>query len=235
MAEIWVAGAITLATTAYGASEQKKAGKKAAAAAEKGSQAAIDEQRRQFDLTQANLAPWLQAGTKNLAQLNALNSGDFSSFYSSPDYAYARDQMQQGIERGAAARGSLYSGGTNVDLANALGGLASQNYNNYYNRIADIANAGQSTGVNLGNYGENVANQIGGQYNNIGNARASAYVNSGNANAQTAAALGKFGSSLAGQFGGASGGFGGFGGFGASYDPAAPQVAPNFGNYYGIQ
>lgn len=177
----WVATGVTVGGSILGGIMGSSSAKKAAKAQEQASQAAIAEQRRQYDQARTDLMPWLLAGNSALNQLQQLNSGNFDSFQSSPDYAYARDQMQQGVERGAAARGSLYSGGSQVDLANAMNGIASQNYGNYYNRLAQLAGVGQSTATNLGSMGQATASNIGNAQMAAGNARASGYTNSNNA------------------------------------------------------
>ena len=190
MAEIWAAAVATVAVGAYSANQAKQSAKGAANAQSRSADAATAEQQRQFDLTRQDQQPWMQAGQNALTQMQALNSGDFSSFKSSPDYAYARDQMQQGIERGAAARGSLYSGGTNVDLATALNGIASQNYGNYYNRLSNMAGQGQATAGSLGGLGMNMAGQIGSNLQDAGRARASAFLSTGDTNSQLAGGIG---------------------------------------------
>lgn len=199
MAEIWGA-AIVVAGTLYSANQQKKAAAGAAGASQRAADAATAEQQREYDQTRADQQPWMQAGQNALTQMQALNSGDFSSFTNSPDYAYARDQMQQGIERGAAARGSLYSGGTNVDLGNALNGIASQNYGNYYNRLAGLSGTGQTTASGLGSLGANMAGNIGQiGINNANNQRQSIY-DSTNANTNaTNSLVGAFGQWYGGQ------------------------------------
>lgn len=135
----------------------------------------IAEQQRQFDLTRSDMMPWMNAGKGALGDMQALNSGDFSKFYQSPDYQFALDQGFKSLDRSAASRGRLYSGGYGQDLVNYGQGLATQNYGNYYGRLADLAGIGQSTATNLGTFGQNKANAISSQYTNIGNARASAY------------------------------------------------------------
>ena len=177
----WVATGVTVGGSILGGVLGSSSAKKAAKAQEQASQAAIAEQRRQYDQTRTDQMPWLLAGNSALNQLQQLNSGNFESFQSSPDYAYARDQMQQGVERGAAARGGLYSGGSQVDLANAMNGIASQNYGNYYGRLAQLAGVGQSTATNLGSMGQASASNIGNAQMAAGNARASGYTNANNA------------------------------------------------------
>ena len=148
---------------------------KAAGAQKDASKKAIEEQRRQFDLTRSDQMPWLQAGQGALANMQALNNGDFSKFYQSPDYQFALDEGFKAMDRSAASRGRLYSGGYGQDLTKYGQGLATQNYGNYYNRLAGTAGVGQTTASNLGQLGQNMANSIGNQYNQIGAARASAY------------------------------------------------------------
>ena len=145
--------------------------------------AAIEEQRRQYDQTRQDQMPWLNAGTWALDQQKAVLQGDYSGFQNSPDYAYARDQMVQGLDRSAAARGRLYSGGYGVDMASHLNGLANQNINNYYGRLSGLSGTGQNTASGLGQLGANMATNIGNAYGNIGNARASSYQQIGQNNA----------------------------------------------------
>ena len=174
----------------YGNSQSNKAAKNGADAQKNASQAAIDEERRQFDITQKNLAPWLAAGGWGLGQQQAFLKGDFSGFENSPDYKYA---MQEGIGRiddSAAARGGLFGGGHTRDISRFASGLATQNADNYYNKLTGLSQTGYNTGNSLGQLGANMAGQIGQQYNNIGNARQSAYNQIGQNNAQTGAAIG---------------------------------------------
>lgn len=170
--------------------------KKATEAAQQGGQAAIDEQRRQFDLARQDQMPWLNAGSGALSQMQQLNSGNFSSFTESPDYAFARDQGLQGLERGAAARGGMYSGGADADRMRFASGLASQNYNSFYNRLQSMAGQGQTTASGLGQMGMGMANNIGNAQMGMGNARASGYINNaniaGNVLGQGAGALGQW-------------------------------------------
>lgn len=165
----------------YGADQQSKAGKKGANAQERANQAALDEQRRQFDINQANQQPWLQAGQYGLDRQMQFLNGDWSGFQNSPDYAFALDQGTLALDRGAAARGSLYSGGADADRI-ALGqGLATQYAGNYYNRLAGLSGTGQTAANQLGAYGQQYANNVGGLLQNSANARSSAYANSANA------------------------------------------------------
>lgn len=177
-----VAGAVISGVAAYGsANAQKSAAQNAANASQQAMQQSIAEQQREFNIEQQNLAPWLSAGTSALGQMQTLNSGDYSSFQQSPDYQFAMQQGLLGLDNSAAARGSLYSGGQSADVLSYAQGLAEQNYNTYYNRLAGLSGAGQTTATQLGNAGMEMANQIGNYYMNNAQNQASSYYNEANA------------------------------------------------------
>lgn len=214
------AAVVVGAGMAYSANRQGAAAKKAGRAQANAAQQTLDQQQAIYNNSVDQAMPFYDAGVNALSQINAVNRGDYSGFENSPDYLYARGQAQQGIERGAAARGSLYSGGTNVDLANALNGIASQNLGNYRNSLMGLAQMGQNQSQYLG--------QLGNQY---GNQFANAMGIKGQANAQVAAAgpatQAGYGNALAsaastylgaGGGGGGGGGFGSMGGFGNNMD-----------------
>jgi hypothetical protein len=134
--------------------------------------------------------PWLNTGKENLGYLNQLNSGDYSRFINSPDYKYGLDEMTKNMDRSAAARGRLYSGGYGEDFGKAMQGYATTNYNNYYNRLSSLAGVGQTAAQNLGGLGANYANNAGQNMIAAGNARASGYANQANVWGQTANQLG---------------------------------------------
>lgn len=192
------AAAITAGAAVAGGAMQANAAKKAGQAAQAGAQAGIGEQQAARNQFQQNISPYLQSGQNALGGLNALNSGDYSGFESSPDYLYARDQTQQGVERGAAARGSLYNGGTNIDLANALNGIASQNLGGYRNSLMSMAQMGQSAAVGAGQMGQQSANAISGLYAGQAQAAGDAAINKANAWGSALQGL----SGIAGQYAG---------------------------------
>lgn len=139
---------------AYSANQQSKAAKAAAKQGVAGQMASAEEYRRYNQ-------PYYDAGTSALTRLEKLNAGDFSAFEQSPDYKWALSQGIEGINRGAASRGALNSGGTDVDLLRYGQGLASQNYSNYYARLAQLAGMGQSSAQGLGGSASNAAANIG--------------------------------------------------------------------------
>jgi hypothetical protein len=106
---------------------------------------------------------------------------DFSSFYQTPDYLVARDEGIQGLDRGAAARGRLYSGGADADRMRFASNLGSNAFGNFQNNLFRLAGIGGQASSQLNQLGQNTGNQVGQQFNNIGQARSSGYLNQGNA------------------------------------------------------
>lgn len=182
--------ALAAGTAIYGAKQQKKAGRDAANAAREGSAAEIAERARQFDLTRADYAPYQAAGTDALQRQQAFLDGDRSGFENDAGYKFIRDEQQRGLERGAAARGALYNGGTSVDLLRQMTGLANQTAGDYWNRLAGRAGQGQTATSGLAGLGANMANQNAMSIGNASAARQSSYLNSGAANAGMAGAIG---------------------------------------------
>ena len=72
MAEIWVSGAFAVGGALGGAYLSSEGNKKAAGKAAAGADAAIAEQRRQFDTIQNNIAPWQDTGRQALNELNSV-------------------------------------------------------------------------------------------------------------------------------------------------------------------
>jgi hypothetical protein len=113
-------------------------------------QASLAENKRQFDLQQKNLAPWLQAGTQGINTLSGLLSKPGEGLLTpwtdtfkaptaaeaaaTPGYQFALKTGQNSIENSAAARGGLLSTGTMKTLDQFSQGLADTTYSDTYNR-----------------------------------------------------------------------------------------------------
>ena len=109
-----------------------------------------------------------------------------------PGYQFRLSEGMKGLERSAAARGGLLSGGTLKGIQRFGQDLASTEYQNAFNRYQaertgtlnpyqSLAGVGQSTANQLSNMGMNYANQAGEAYQGAANARASGYVGAANA------------------------------------------------------
>jgi hypothetical protein len=104
-----------------------------------------------------------------------------------PGYQFRLSEGMKGLERSAASRGGLLSGGTLKGIQRYGQDMASQEYQNAFNRyqaertgtlnpFQSMAGMGQSTANQLSNMGMNYANQAGEAYQGAANARASGYV-----------------------------------------------------------
>lgn len=187
-------------SSVLGANSASDAAKQAAATQQAAQDAALAEMRRQFDIGQGNLQPWLNSGRSALGQLDTLMAPggelsqrfDLSKFQQDPGYQFQLQQGEQGVNRAAAARGGYDSGRTLKELLRFDNGLAAQSYGdaynrynndqtNRYNRLAGLAGLGQTSAnalTNSGNaYGNNVANTL----TAGGNAQAASQIAQGNA------------------------------------------------------
>lgn len=142
---------------------------------------AAAEQRRQYDQIRQDQAPWMAAGNSALEQLQRLNAGDYSSFNASPDYNFTRSEGQRDIGNTFAARGGAGSGNALKALAQYNSGLASGQYNNYYNKIAGVAGVGQNATNSVQQAGTTAANNISNIQIGAGDARASGIIGASNA------------------------------------------------------
>lgn len=67
---------------------------------------------------------------------------DFSAFRESPGYQFALEEGQRAIEGTAAARGRVLSGDAVRSAVDYATGLADQTYNQYFNRLTELAGMG---------------------------------------------------------------------------------------------
>jgi len=157
-------------------------------------QSGVAAQNRMLDLL--GLSP--NRGAAGYGSL-AKNFG-MSDFRADPGYAFRMTEGLKALDRQAAARGGLISGGALKAAQNYGQDLASQEYQNAYNRyqtnrtnllnpLQSLAGAGQTSANTIGNaaagYGSEGSNALGGagtaQANaiqNAANARASGYLGS---------------------------------------------------------
>lgn len=172
---------MTFIADILGAKSAAKGQQKAADAAKQSADASLAEQQRQYNQSRADYQPWLAAGTAALGQVNALNSGDYSSFNRSPDYNF---QQTEGA-RALTARNALAGIGQNDGAAQKAALKYSQNlaqgsYNDFYNKIAGVAGTGQVAANQAASLGQNYAGSVTNINTNKANALGSSYINQGN-------------------------------------------------------
>ena len=191
--------------------------KKAAATQEQASREAQASNERMLERQIGLQEPFRQAGLtaqEQIMQLLGIGGDKTAEGYGSlakpfgtdqfqqdPGYAFRQSEGMKALERSAAARGGLLSGGTLKGIQRFGQDLASQDYGNAFNRyqversarlnpLQSLMGSGQSaTNMQTGNIGQSSQNE---QANlmNAGQARASGYVGSANA---LAGALGSIG------------------------------------------
>jgi hypothetical protein len=119
-----------------------------------------------------------------------------AQFQADPGYGFRMSEGMKALERSAAARGGLLSGATLKGTQRFGQDLASQEYQNAFNRyqaeraarlgpLQSLAGVGQTTAQQIGDAGMRTAQNIGETQMSGAAARASGYV--GGANALTSA------------------------------------------------
>jgi hypothetical protein len=197
----WVATAI-VGSAVVGASTAKSAAKTQAAAAGQ----AADIQQQQYEQTRADQAPYREAGYNALANLqrtagNVPGAFKFgaSDYQADPGYAFRLAEGQKALDRQAAARGGLISGGA-LRAAQRYGQeMGSQEFGNAYNRAltgyntevarenqlynrqAGLAGIGQTATNLVGTAGQNYATNVGNLMTGAGAAQAAGQVGMANA------------------------------------------------------
>jgi len=190
-----IPAAIQGVSALIGGRSAKKAGKQISAAATRqaGETRATGEQvtGRMEDMYNKGVTqfqPYAQAGQEGLASLSdflGLGGGtgtgaqpfkfDPSKAAVDPSMAFRLGEGQKAIERSAAAKGNIFSGGAAKELINYSQDVASQEYqnmfnralaeyntqNDVYNRLMGITNLGYGAAGNIAGLGTNFATQAG--------------------------------------------------------------------------
>ena len=186
----WVAGA-TVVSSLVGAKASKSAASTQAAAADR----AAELQREQFERQVELQAPFREAGVRALPELEAASRYTpfgMSQFQQDPGYAFRLAEGQKALERNAAARGGLISGGA-LKAAQRYGQeMGTQEYTNAFNRyqterqarlnpLQSLAGFGQTSVNQLGQAGQNYASNVGNLMTSGAAAQAAGQVGGANA------------------------------------------------------
>jgi hypothetical protein len=174
----------------------------------------VEETKRQFNIGQENLAPWLRGGRKGLSEYLALmglegdTAGAMRSLTSSPGYQYRLNQGTRGMEAGSAARGGTGSGKALI-AANKFGQeFVSNEYGNRLAQLIGLSGQGQASAAGQAAAGMNYAGNLSNLYTGLANAQGAAGMAGANARQSGLLGLGKIGAMAYGGFnsGGGSGG-----------------------------
>jgi len=183
--------AAIIGSSLFGANAANKAADTQAGAADR----AAELQYKMYQENVQRQQPFLEAGVGALNKLTA--AADYKpfgmdQFKADPGYAFRLGEGQKALERSAAARGGLISGGA-LKAATRYGqNMGSQEYTNAFNRyqaerqamlgpLQSLAGVGQTTANTLGSAGASYGAGAGEAYQGAANARASGYVGGANA------------------------------------------------------
>lgn len=191
----WMLPAAILGSALLGSRSASKAADVQASAADR----AADVQREIFERQVELGKPYREAGELALNKLIPLATEytpfGMQQFQADPGYGFRMSEGMKALERGAAARGGLLSGATLKGVQRFGQDLASQEYQNAFNRyqaerqarlnpLQSLAGVGQTTSQQLagqaGQFGSNLAETIGAG----AQARASGYMGGASALAQ---------------------------------------------------
>lgn len=168
-----IVGGIT-GSTAAGEAAQAAAQMQAATA-----QAGIEEQRRQFDLTQELLGPFVQAGVGGEGVGGALEAQQallgllgpeaqqtaISGLEGSPLFTSLVGQGEEALLQGASATGGLRGGNIQGALAQFRPAMLQQLIESQYGKLGGLTQLGQSSAVGVGAAGQatgaNIADLLG--------------------------------------------------------------------------
>lgn len=181
--------------TVYSASQSSKAASKAADVQAGAMDRSAELQYQQYLDTVQRQKPFYDVGVNALPELVAASKYEpftMDKFQADPGYAFRLSEGQKALERSAAARGGLLSGGTGKALQRFGQELGSQEYTNAFNRyqaertarlqpLQSLTGMGQSTGQQISNAGQTMASNVGEAIGSGAAARASGYVGSANA------------------------------------------------------
>lgn len=194
-----VSAGVGAAASSSAAGAQKSAAQTAANAQLSASNIASQTQLQMFHEAQSTLSPYVTTGNNALAQLSSLygiGGQNGTSGSSTPDtaametalqnfpgYQFAFDQGQQALDRSAASRGLLLSGGQVKDSQAYGQGMASQQFGNYVNQLQALSSLGESGASMTGNAAVSTGQGIAGSTLAGGNAVAQGILGAGQATA----------------------------------------------------
>lgn len=192
-----------------GGRSERKAAKNAAEAQIGAANQANALEKQMYEQSRADQMPWLEQGKVSLSQLAGLTKpgGELmrtygaADFEADPGYQFRLGEAAKGADRAMAARGLTNSGTALRELSRVNQGMASDEFQNAYNRwmqqrqnqynmLSGLADTGQVTGGQLASIGSNYSNQYGQNLGQAANARASSFVAGGRSKAQGYRAIG---------------------------------------------
>jgi hypothetical protein len=185
-------GLFSFVGSLLGAGSQKKAVKKATQQQIDALNASIAEQRRQFDITDANFKPYRDEGTSALGGLGDLagtNGADhqqsaIDALKASPFYQSLFRTGEETVLQNAAATGGIRGGNTQRSLADFGADTLAQTIQQQLQNLGGIAGLGLGATNSTANFGQQTANNVSNSLTQQGQARASGSLAIGGINNQ---------------------------------------------------
>lgn len=204
----WVAvavGGASLVGSVLSSNASKSAANSAASAQESAAAQANALQEKIYNQNVGYETPYMNTGTAANSALSGLlglggKAPDYSQFLNSPGYQFQLQQGMANLDKSAAARGNLYSGGYGQQLVGYNQGMAQTGYNNYFNQLSGVAGRGQGAAAALSGVGENYAAAVGQNLSSAGTAAANGFLANGQANANMYGQLGQIAGNAYNQF-----------------------------------
>ncbi len=186
-----VTGIIVGGGSLLASSAQSRAARRAGDAQTYAAELSIEEQRAAREEARRLLQPFVNVIDPALTSLMGMAGlGDemtqaqaIQQQEANPIFQGLVRQGENAILQNASATGGLRGGNVQGALAQFRPQLLNDFFNQQYNRVAGIAQAGQNAAAGVGTQGLQVANQIGQQFGNIGAAQAGAALGRGQAQA----------------------------------------------------
>lgn len=153
-----VGGVLQAGASAYGASE-------AAGAQEHAADVASQTQLQMYNTTRNDLLPYNMGGQTAFNNLSSLlgmggpqaSANMLAGLQNYPGYQFALQQGGQAVDRSAASKGLMLSGGQLKDLTAYGQGMGSQLFNNYFNQNLQLSSLGEDAAAKTGNVGAQAA------------------------------------------------------------------------------
>jgi len=177
-------GLVGVAGSVYSARQANRGASKAADAQVQAAQLGVEENRRQFDLVQTLLKPYVEGGTAAFKQQqNLLGVGGaaaqqqaIGALQNSPFFQAQLNQGTNALLQNASATGGLRGGNTQAALAQFAPQLLQQTYQNQLSNLGGLSSMGLGAATGTGNAAQNTAAQNSELFGNMGQAQAGAYL-----------------------------------------------------------
>ena len=159
----------------------KTGAKEASKAQQYATEQGMAEQKRQFDLMQQLMNPYVQAGQQGLSgqqDLLGLNGfdkqqGAIGNIENSPFFKSQYQQAENALLQNAAATGGLRGGNFQEALADNRSNMLFNNVNQQLQNLSGVASNGQSAAAGLGGNAMTFGNNMAQGYQDIGQAQGS--------------------------------------------------------------